>query len=101
MKVKKDTQQALDALVVVTVSEWGAYAQLAMVAEECVELAHASLKLLRAGGDDKKKRKNAIEEIADVLMMINQLEYILDVDQDELDLVLTQKIDRTCKRLKE
>lgn len=61
---------------------------LEQLAEECCELAHASLKLIRAGGDsnnvtpvvEKTAAMNVREELDDVLMVLCLMTDICDKD---------------------
>lgn len=55
------------------------------LAEECIELAHASLKLIRAMRGEtplsiEKARAFFLEEVADVRVMLTALDKTLDVD---------------------
>ena len=101
MRIDKSAQIAIDRLVVGAVRAWGEVAQITMLAEECIELAHAALKLLRSSGKSIKARENVIEEIADVILMINQIRYILEIEDSEIEVILFKKIVRTKKRIEE
>jgi NTP pyrophosphatase (non-canonical NTP hydrolase) len=91
----------------------GEAATLEQLAEECVELAHASLKLARhLRGDNKVYNtneddmiKNIIEEIVDVNIIYNEVLGVLEekgVDiKTEFSRVYLQKMERMKKRLSE
>lgn len=65
--------------------------QLWKLAEECGELIQALSKYVATG--DKNK---SIEEIADVRIMLAQIEYILDIE-DDVEPMIDYKLDRTLK----
>lgn len=77
---------------------WGQEAQLRMAQEECAELIHAISKFLRKG-TKTAHLINLIDEIADVKIMISQLEII--VGQASLEYCVEKKLQRLRKRLNE
>ena len=67
--------------------------------EECAELTQAINKYRRTQGHGKKPRiseqeafRNLIEEIADVEVMLEQMKYLLKIEQHEVDCVKIAKI---------
>ena len=67
--------------------------------EECSELIKAISKCKRYGFVDKH-RDNLIEEIADVLIVINELQLIYDISNDDIENIKKYKIDRMDYRIK-
>ena len=67
--------------------------------EECSELIQAISKCKRYGCMDKH-RDNLIEEIADVLIIINELQLIYDISNDDIENIKKYKIDRMDYRIK-
>ena len=67
--------------------------------EECSELIQAISKCKRYGFVDKH-RDNLIEEIADVLIVINELQLIYDISNDDIENIKKYKIDRMDYRIK-
>ena len=67
--------------------------------EECSELIKAISKCKRYGCVDKH-RDNLIEEIADVLIIINELQLIYDISNDDIENIKKYKIDRMDYRIK-
>ena len=67
--------------------------------EECSELIQAISKCKRYGCVDKH-RNNLIEEIADVLIIINELQLIYDISNDDIENIKKYKIDRMDYRIK-
>lgn len=65
--------------------------QMWKLAEECGELIQALSKYQETG--DKKQ---VIEEIADVKIMISQIEYLQEIE-DDVEPMIDYKIDRTMK----
>lgn len=65
--------------------------QLWKLAEECGELVQALSKYVATG--DKRP---VIEETADARIMIAQIEYILDIE-DDVEPMIDYKLDRTLK----
>lgn len=80
---------------------YGLEEQLIQTAEESSELAQAALKYrrkLQGKPDLCKNRENLLEEMADTLIMIEQLCYMLDCEQEVKNMV-GMKIDRQIKRI--
>ena len=67
--------------------------------EECSELIQAISKCKRYGCVDKY-RDNLIEEIADVLIIINELQLIYDISNNDIENIKKYKIDRMDYRIK-
>ena len=67
--------------------------------EECSELIQAIRKCKRDGCIDKYREK-LIEEIADVLIIINELQLIYDISNDDIENIKKYKIDRMDYRIK-
>ena len=67
--------------------------------EECSELIQAISKCKRYGCVDKY-RDNLIEEIADVLIIINELQLIYDISDNDIESIKKYKIDRMDYRIK-
>lgn len=85
---------------------FGLESQMSMLEEECAELIQAISKLRRVGIDDPHgaqyiaARSNVTEEMADVLNLIYQMEYLLQGDL-LADFWLEHKLNRTLKRIEE
>ena len=67
--------------------------------EECSELIKAISKCKRYGCVDKY-RHNLIEEIADVLIVINELQLIYDISDNDIENIKNTKMDRMDYRIK-
>ncbi|MGN0905849.1 MAG: hypothetical protein ACI4NM_01770 [Bullifex sp.] len=72
---------------------YGICGQLQITMEECAELIQACSKVMRKGD-----RRNLIEEIADVEIMIYQLKYLFECF-DEVDELKKKKIRRQLERI--
>jgi len=83
------------------VRTWGKEAQINMIEEECIELAHAICKLRRKRGDPDKKLDNLIDELADVKLMMMQADIIFEDLKDRIDERMDFKLNRVKERLKE
>ena len=66
--------------------------------EECSELIKAISKCKRYGCVDKY-RDNLIEEIADVLIIINELQLIYDISDNDIENIKNTKMDRMDYRI--
>jgi len=82
------------------IDKWGQDFQLKMVAEECAELIKAVLKL------DRKVNgytiEQVIDEIADVYIMLGQLEVIIDgFDKFNTNAMIDDKFNEKIERLKQ
>jgi NTP pyrophosphatase (non-canonical NTP hydrolase) len=81
--------------------KWGLESQILMLAEESAELTQASLKMLRKSEKSEKEQlKNLIEEIADVQIMIEEIEYFFKIGVD-VSLMKAEKILRLVQILTE
>jgi hypothetical protein len=90
-------KERIDNLCVDALDKWGQPLQQEVAAEECLELAHAILKLKR--GFTKERFCNFQEEIVDVLIMIVQCGIMADLDG--LDYWFEKKADKLENALKE
>ena len=86
----------------------GTPAMLEQTAEECVELAHACMKLARYLRGENKVYKtkeeiysNLSEEIADVYICIGELLEAGVISQESIDSNIMTKLERMRKRLEE
>ena len=75
---------------------YGIEKQLHQLAEECSELAVEASHSARKGVTVK-----IIEEMADVLLMIEQVVYLSGIAIEDIDECIKFKIDRQLKRIKE
>ena len=85
------------------VEHFGEEPQIRQAMEECAELIVALNKYLRYKDEPRKclnSKKNVIEEMADVYVMLRQLEYIL-CENGEIENLSEFKIDRTLKIISE
>ena len=76
------------------VQSWGVDAQLVMVIEECSELTKEVTKKLRG----HQRPENMKEELADVLVMCEQLRIILGLSDEDLEKIAEEKMLRAMKR---
>lgn len=77
---------------------YGLETQLVQTAEECAELAQAALKFRKALPDDAVAREHLIEEMADVMIMLEQLNF-LEACEDKLREMIERKLDRQIGRI--
>lgn len=68
--------------------------QFIVAIEELSELQKELCKMLR----NKGKKENIIEEVADVTIMLEQIKFFFNID-DEVDKIIDEKIERTKGRL--
>lgn len=73
--------------------------QLYILAEETSELTQASLKYVR--DLSKGRRDNLIEEMADVIIVLNQIRHLLRIRDDELHKVIEEKTERQLRRIEQ
>lgn len=86
---------------------YGLECQLNQLQEECGELIQAVNKFRRSQGNGqptpmtiKEAFHLLVEEMVDVSIMIEQIEYLLYVTDDEHNNVYKRKVDRTQERMK-
>ena len=73
---------------------YGLRNQLKQLAEECSELSVESLHYIREGGTER-----LFEEIADVLIMIQQVIHLLGCGREDIEKYAEFKIDRQLSRI--
>lgn len=80
---------------------WGTYSQMEMALEESIELSLAIKKILRT--NNEKTFKDLVGEVADVKIMIEQIELIFKDKNfsSKVARVMDYKIDRLRNRLDE
>ena len=80
------------------IRHYGVENQMAQSIEELAELIVAINKCLRYK-DDIEARNNLVEEIADVLIMIDQLKIIVNIKDYEIECYRRYKLDRLERRI--
>ena len=75
---------------------YGIKKQLRQLAEECSELAVEASHSARKGTTVK-----IIEEIADVIIMMEQVIYLAKIDKCDIEDCINYKLERQMKRIKE
>lgn len=78
-------------------AHYGIESQLCVLAEECCELAQASLKTVRKGAETPYD--NLIEELADVVFMIDQIMLHYGISEDRLESIIDWKARRQLARM--
>lgn len=78
------------------IGRYGRTSQVFMLIEEMAELQDAVCKYNR----ERVKKSAVIEEIADVRIMLDQLEIIIDAPKGKVNAVMSHKINRLKNRLK-
>lgn len=84
------------------ISRYGADAQAMVHMEECAELIQAASKMRRvtnAGKDDTAARFNLVEEMADVLICMKQMQEIYGITDHDIQLMADKKCRRQEARL--
>ena len=80
------------------IKHYGAKNQMGVACEESAELIQAISKCLRYK-DDIEARNNLVEEIADVLIMIDQLKIIVNIKDYEIECYRRYKLERLERRI--
>lgn len=84
------------------ISRYGADAQAMVHMEECAELIQAASKMRRvtnAGKDDTAARYNLVEEMADVVICMKQMQEIYGITDHDIQLMADKKCRRQEARL--
>ena len=79
------------------IARYGADAQAMVHMEEAAELIQAVSKMRRAanaGKDDEAARYNLVEEIADCLVCMKQMQEIYDIPDHDIQIM----VDKKCRR---
>lgn len=79
------------------IEHYGLDAQIPVYMEECAELAQAISKMHRKPSE--ARRDNLVEEMADVLVCMNQLQRIYGIQNWELQKKVREKTQRTEERI--
>jgi NTP pyrophosphatase (non-canonical NTP hydrolase) len=82
-------------LLMTAVELWGTTAQLLMLIEETTELNKEIYKTLR--GDNV--RSHVVDEMADVIIMIDQTRLIMNITQEEVQEAVDRKLIRLNERI--
>ena len=94
--------QIPEAIQTKIIEHYGADKQLTVHMEECAELIQALSKILR-NKDDKEAFNACVEhlteEIADVLVCINQMQIIFDISDEALSDIISYKLVRQMRRI--
>ena len=85
-----------DTRIKTIADHYGIENQMRQLAEECSELAVEASHSARIGTTVK-----IIEEIADVLIMMEQIVYLSGIDRKDIDECIQYKLDRQMKRIED
>jgi NTP pyrophosphatase (non-canonical NTP hydrolase) len=88
----------VEAILKQALNTYGLGMQTVMLCEECAELTKASTKLLR-NGDSKELVIALTEEMADVLIMIEQMKIAYQIKDIDVEVVMNGKIIRLKETL--
>lgn len=89
--MNKDVQNFID----IVISKYGTENQVTVAIEELSELQKELCKFIRKSGN----LSNIAEEIADVQLMLWQMQTVFDVRQEEVERRVKYKIDRTISEI--
>ncbi len=79
-----------------TIQKWGIASQLGMLMEECAELIQATHKVIRLGEKKESVWQGLVEEMADVEIMLEQIQTAIDWENLEKR-VATAKHDKLLR----
>lgn len=85
--------------VLETIISGGYNIQSLIAMEECAELQKAISKLIRYGDEDKENYDNLVEEMADVIICLEQLKVMYQVSDEELKTMIERKHNRNLRRI--
>jgi NTP pyrophosphatase (non-canonical NTP hydrolase) len=91
------SHKQLNCIFKFAIHTWGKDAQLKMVAEECCELAKAALKFTRK--TNGSTADEVIDEMADVYLMMGQLEVILNNEGHNTNQLINKRFDEKVERV--
>ena len=81
---------------------YGYDAQSRQLIEEMAELTQAINKAWRMGNDFNNllvQKRNIKEEIADVTIMLEQIKYLLQISDTDIEQIIEQKLTRQLERI--
>ena len=88
----------VEAILKQALNTYGLGMQTVILCEECAELTKASTKLLR-NGESKELVLALTEEMADVLIMIEQMKIAYQIDDISVEVMMNEKIIRLKETL--
>ena len=93
----------MDSRIKTIADNYGYEAQSRQCMEECAELIQAINKLWRAKEIEEAKEAgdNLVKEIADVQIMLWQMQYFAEIEEYETQEEINSKLDRQMQRIKE
>ena len=96
----------MDSRIKTIADNYGYEAQSRQCMEECAELIQAINKLWRARRAKSSEKSivaenNLVDEIADVQIMLWQMQYLLEIPECEVQREINSKLDRQMQRIKE
>ena len=93
----------MDSRIKTIADNYGYEAQSRQCMEECAELIQAINKLWRAKEIEEAKEAgdNLVKEIADVQIMLWQMQYFAEIEGYETQEEINSKLDRQMQRIKE
>lgn len=80
------------------IKNYGVKAQIKYWATEVQELNEAIIEYEMQ--KSKEQYEHIVEELADNLVMLNQIRYFYNIDEDKIVKIMKQKIDRQIERIK-
>ena len=81
---------------------YGIENQLKYIHSEYFELDEAILEKEKVGAyPGVEEKKHITEEIADVMVMLKQIQYYYEIPDEEIEYVMKYKIERQLKRMEE
>lgn len=88
--------------IIAIADTYGYDAQSRQLIEEMAELTQAINKAWRMGNDFDNllvQKRNIKEEIADVTIMLEQIKYLLQISDSDINEIIEQKLSRQLERI--
>jgi len=83
------------------INHYGINKQLKYIHSEYFELDDAILNYIYIDENKYQDREHIAEELADVMVMLKQFQYYYGIDDEDIETIMKQKIERQLKRIED
>lgn len=96
--MKNNDKKKIGLIIEKVESEYDFTSQTFVIIEELAELTQAITKIMRYGLKDGL-HENLVEEIADVYIVLEELKKLQNVNEKDIEKIITEKTGRTLLRM--
>lgn len=82
------------------INHYGIDKQLKYIHSEYFELDEIIISCEESGNNSDYYKEHIAEEIADVMVMLKQIQYYYEISDEEIEKIMKEKVDRQLERIK-